>query len=171
MNTEGISDAIISNKHSDTNDIQNKLLSSNETIIQQNNVRESVIIEPMVTTQDEERFVCAGRCGRSFRHNDRTRAEKARGIQNIYCRPCKVQLEPNNDWNCCAVLACFCCCWIVGIPAIIYANQAQDALARGNEEGYRRFHKKAGLWIVITVISGVITAMLWFVYSHKAQQP
>ena len=42
-------------------------------------------------TQNEEMFACAGTCGKTFKHNDRTRSEGDSGAIEVYCGPCKQQ--------------------------------------------------------------------------------
>ena len=42
-------------------------------------------------SQNEEMFACAGACGKTLKHDDRTRSERDSGAIEIYCEHCKQQ--------------------------------------------------------------------------------
>lgn len=64
--------------------------------------------------------------------------------------------EHPTDLTIPAVLACLCCCWPVGLCAICFACKAKDSFDTGNiEEGNRNQHR-ALLFIVSSVILGII---------------
>ena len=169
MNIQHKSDVIIPNQQQPhrSDDIENKLLTSNEIVQQVGEITQESVTTTMIVIDNGDRFVCAGGCRRTFKHNNRTRAEKAAGIQNIYCKACKVQQTVNDDLTCFACMACLFCSCICGIPAIIYARDAQTALSMGDIEGYREANKQAKLWIGISVITGLILMIVWFIFNFS----
>ena len=63
-----------------------------------------------------------------------------------------------------AIIVTICCCWPLGIPAIIYAAQVNAALARGDYEGARRSSATAMGWIWAAVVCGIIAGILYGFY-------
>eukprot|EP01084_Bolivina_argentea_P243464 408134_1 len=171
MNTEGQSDAIQPDAILTQQSKQRvQLLIPNDQIQSVN--MQPIIIDGTMATQiivisgNQERFACAGTCGRTFKHNDRTRTERAAGAKHIYCKPCKVKLLVTyEDLSYIAILACCFCSTLFGCVAIMYANRAHEAYQRGDIEEYRRQNRNAKICIVLAVIGGVISMFLLFLYK------
>jgi heme/copper-type cytochrome/quinol oxidase subunit 4 len=55
-----------------------------------------------------------------------------------------------------SILATIFCCFPFGIPAIIYASQANSKFAIGDFEGAQKASKNAKNWTIWSVVIGVI---------------
>lgn len=64
-----------------------------------------------------------------------------------------------------AILSTICCCLVTGIVAIIYASKVAPLYNRGDFAGARDASSKAGLWVIITFVSGLIWAPFYTLYS------
>lgn len=62
-----------------------------------------------------------------------------------------------------AVAACILCCVPFGIVAIIFASQVNEKWLCGDFEGARRASSNAQLWIILSVVFGIITSIAIFV--------
>lgn len=61
-----------------------------------------------------------------------------------------------------AIAACILCCVPFGIVAIIYASQVNEKWLRGDYEGARRASSNAQLWIILSIVLGVICSIAIF---------
>eukprot|EP01084_Bolivina_argentea_P243465 408137_1 len=169
MNTEGQSDAIQPDAILTQQSKQRvQLLIPNDQIQSVN--MQPIIIDGTMATQiivisgNQERFACAGTCGRTFKHNDRTRTERAAGAKHIYCKPCKVKLLVTyEDLSYIAILACCFCSMLFGCVAMIYVNRAHEAYQRGDIEEYRQQNHNAKIFIGISVAVGILFSILLFI--------
>lgn len=57
-----------------------------------------------------------------------------------------------------AVLSCICCCIPTGIVAIIYASKVAPLYNRGDYFGSKAASEKAGWWVIISFVAGLIWA-------------
>lgn len=57
-----------------------------------------------------------------------------------------------------AILATICCCLFTGFVAIIYASKVTPAWQRGDFAAARAASDKAGLWVAISFVAGLIWA-------------
>eukprot|EP01083_Nonionella_stella_P141722 437221_1 len=157
MNTEGQSDAIIQ---------PDAILTQQSKQVQYVDMQPIIegATQVIVISGNEERFACAGTCGRIFKHNDRTRTEKAAGAKHIYCKPCKVKLLVTyEDLSYIAILACCFCSMLFGCVAMIYVNRAHEAYQRGDIEEYRQQNHNAKIFIGISVAVGILFSILLFI--------
>mmetsp|Transcript_42171 Transcript_42171/g.90593 ORF Transcript_42171/g.90593 Transcript_42171/m.90593 type:complete len:167 (+) Transcript_42171:72-572(+) len=79
--------------------------------------------------------------------------------------------EPAEEPLCAAVLACFCCCWCVGLLAIFKAQEVGRANAMGDFALAQKKRKEAIIWIAATVFLGVFSIVLstiWRMSSESA---
>jgi len=61
-----------------------------------------------------------------------------------------------------AILATFCCCVPLGIPAIVYAAQVDPKLAGGDYDGAVGASNKANMWCWIAFGVGVVANIVCF---------
>lgn len=63
---------------------------------------------------------------------------------------------PNYLWQ--SIVCTICCCWPLGIPAIIYAAQVNTKVGAGDIQGAREASKNARMWCWIALGSGLLVA-------------
>ncbi|MDE6717935.1 MAG: CD225/dispanin family protein, partial [Muribaculaceae bacterium] len=61
-----------------------------------------------------------------------------------------------------AVLALVCCCLPAAIVAIIYSAQVSSKFYARDYEGARRCSERAQIWIIVSIVLGIITMALYF---------
>jgi hypothetical protein len=61
---------------------------------------------------------------------------------------------PNYLWQSIAVTLC--CCWPVGIPAIVFAARVNAFVASGNYTGAREASQRARNWVLAAFIAGLV---------------
>jgi len=61
-----------------------------------------------------------------------------------------------------AILMAVFCCTIPGIIAIIFSAQVSSRYAVGNIEGARRSSRNAEIWIIVSFVLGIISAIFYF---------
>jgi hypothetical protein len=54
-----------------------------------------------------------------------------------------------------AIIVTILCCWIFGIPAIVYAARVNEKILVGDYEGAVEASEKAEFWIIMSVIGGL----------------
>ncbi|MDE5750335.1 MAG: CD225/dispanin family protein, partial [Duncaniella sp.] len=64
-----------------------------------------------------------------------------------------------------AILATVCCCVLTGIVAIIYASKVTPAWQRGDYAAARAASEKAGWWVIISFVGGLIWAPFSVLFS------
>lgn len=64
-----------------------------------------------------------------------------------------------------AVLATLCCCLPTGIVALIYSSKVSPLWLRGDYEGARRASERAGWWVIISFVGGLIWAPFSFLWT------
>ncbi|MCM1291393.1 MAG: CD225/dispanin family protein [Prevotella sp.] len=64
-----------------------------------------------------------------------------------------------------AVVATLLCCLPAGIVAIIYASQVSNKYYSGDFEGAERASQKAQIWIIASIVLGVIFTVLYLPLS------
>ncbi|MFZ0961326.1 MAG: CD225/dispanin family protein [Terriglobia bacterium] len=69
---------------------------------------------------------------------------------------------PNYLWQ--AIVCTACCCWPLGIPAIVYAAQVNTKVAQGDISGARQSSKNAAMWCWIAFGSGLVTGLIYGVF-------
>ena len=57
-----------------------------------------------------------------------------------------------------ALLAAFCCCWPVGIPAVVYSILVSSRASAGDIAGARSASRNAKIWCWVAFGAGVIYA-------------
>lgn len=58
------------------------------------------------------------------------------------------------------ILLTICCCLIGGVISIVYAAQANTALARGDMAAYERHKKTCNTWMIVSLVVGVLGNLL-----------
>mmetsp|Transcript_126102 Transcript_126102/g.223332 ORF Transcript_126102/g.223332 Transcript_126102/m.223332 type:complete len:165 (-) Transcript_126102:155-649(-) len=76
---------------------------------------------------------------------------------------------PAEDPTLLAIVACICCCWCIGIWAIIKAQQVNQANMTGNYEEAHRRRKEAMQWIYVTVGVGLVFTAIQIVLRISMQ--
>jgi hypothetical protein len=71
------------------------------------------------------------------------------------------EVIPNYLWQ--AIVCTVCCCWPLGIPAIVYAAQVNTKVTQGNIEGARQASKNAKMWCWIAFGSGLAVTLIYSV--------
>lgn len=64
-----------------------------------------------------------------------------------------------------AILSTLCCCLVTGIVAIIYSSKVAPLYNRGDFEGARKASERAGWWVIITFVTGLIWTPFYTLYS------
>lgn len=60
-----------------------------------------------------------------------------------------------------AIVATMCCCLPLGAVAIIFASKVTSLYYKGDLAGARKASERAQLWIIITIVGGVLTNILY----------
>jgi len=60
-----------------------------------------------------------------------------------------------------AILSTLCCCLPFGIVAIVFAAQVDSKYAAGDYAGSEEASKKAKMWFLVALISGLVAGSLW----------
>ena len=77
-------------------------------------------------------------------------------------RPKEVNGEPMpSTWLIWSVLSTVFCCFIPGIIAIIFSSQVSSKYYAGDIEGSKRASRNAEIWIIVSVVLGVLAATLY----------
>ena len=66
---------------------------------------------------------------------------------------------PNYLWQ--SIVTTICCCWPLGIPAIVYAAQVNTKVVQGDLEGARNSSKNAKMWCWIAFGGGLAFGVLY----------
>ncbi len=66
---------------------------------------------------------------------------------------------PNYLWQ--AIVYTVCCCWPLGIPAIVYAAQVISIVVQGDLEGARNSSKNAKMWCWIALGGGLVAGLIY----------
>ena len=61
-----------------------------------------------------------------------------------------------KNWLVESILVLICCCWPLGIVAIIYAVQVNSKLTAGDYQGAVEASNNAQRWVMIALVSGLI---------------
>ena len=64
-----------------------------------------------------------------------------------------------------AILSTLCCCLVTGIVAIIYSSKVAPLYNRGDYEGSLKASERAGWWVVITFVAGLIWTPFYTLYT------
>jgi hypothetical protein len=73
------------------------------------------------------------------------------------------EVIPNYLWQ--AIVCTICCCWPLGIPAIIYAAQVNTKVGQGDMEGARRASSNARMWCWIAFGLGLATGLIYAIIA------
>jgi hypothetical protein len=73
------------------------------------------------------------------------------------------EVVPNYLWQ--AIVCTVCCCWPLGIPAIVYAAQVNTKVVQGDLAGARQSSKNAKMWCWIAFGSGLATGLIYLVFA------
>ena len=60
-----------------------------------------------------------------------------------------------------AILSTIFCCWVLGIPSIVYAASVERKFYSGDREGAEEASKKAKKWMIINIVSSIL---MWLLY-------
>jgi hypothetical protein len=66
---------------------------------------------------------------------------------------------PNYLWQ--AIVCTVCCCWPLGIPAIVYAAQVNTKVVQGDIAGARQSSDNAKMWCWIAGGAGIVTGLIY----------
>jgi len=71
------------------------------------------------------------------------------------------EVIPNYLWQ--AIVCTICCCWPLGIPAIVYAAQVNTKVVQGDIAGARNSSKNAKMWCWIALGAGLAAGLIYAV--------
>lgn len=88
-------------------------------------------------------------------------------------QPSPIPGQPNSEpmpdtylvWS---VLATILCCLIPGIVAIVYSSSVSSKYYRGDLEGAKRSSRNAQIWVIVSVVTGIIWTTLYLPLSLLA---
>lgn len=64
-----------------------------------------------------------------------------------------------------AILSTLCCCIIPGVVAIYFSTMVSSRYYQRDYEGARRASRKAEIWIIASIVLGVVSAALYFPFA------
>lgn len=64
-----------------------------------------------------------------------------------------------------AILATLCCCLPGGVVALVFSSKVSPLYNSGDYEGARRASERAGLWVIISFVAGLIWAPFYILWS------
>lgn len=64
-----------------------------------------------------------------------------------------------------AILSTLCCCIIPGVVAIYFSAMVSSRYYQRDYEGARRASRKAEIWIIASIVLGVVSAALYFPFA------
>eukprot|EP01087_Luapelamoeba_hula_P009334 TRINITY_DN2406_c0_g1_i1.p1 TRINITY_DN2406_c0_g1~~TRINITY_DN2406_c0_g1_i1.p1 ORF type:complete len:164 (-),score=13.30 TRINITY_DN2406_c0_g1_i1:67-558(-) len=76
---------------------------------------------------------------------------------------CHHDMPDGTCYLICSFLACFFCCWPIGIVAIIFAARTKDLADAGDSAGAWGAAHTTRAWIIITIVAGIAFGILWAV--------
>lgn len=62
-----------------------------------------------------------------------------------------------------SIISTICCCLPFGIVGIVFSAKINTAVNTGNMEEARRYANTARIWIIVAVICGIVSNLIWFV--------
>ena len=68
--------------------------------------------------------------------------------------------EPPPDYLCASILACLCCCWCLGIVAIVKSFNSRVAMSYGDQEKAERYSREAKAYIYSSIGVGILVIIL-----------
>lgn len=74
------------------------------------------------------------------------------------CTPQEKMPPTNLVWS---ILALLCCCMPAAIVALIYSSQVSNKYHSGDLEGAKKASDRAALWVIISVVTGVVWMTLY----------
>ncbi len=80
---------------------------------------------------------------------------------NNYERPPKTYLIE-------AILSTIFCCWLLGIPSIVYAASVERKFYSGDREGAEEASKKAKKWMIINIVASILSWLLYLGFYGTA---
>eukprot|EP00486_Rosalina_sp_Unknown_P012146 CAMPEP_0201592370 /NCGR_PEP_ID=MMETSP0190_2-20130828/190291_1 /ASSEMBLY_ACC=CAM_ASM_000263 /TAXON_ID=37353 /ORGANISM="Rosalina sp." /LENGTH=304 /DNA_ID=CAMNT_0048051121 /DNA_START=41 /DNA_END=953 /DNA_ORIENTATION=- len=149
-----------------------------ECVIQTTNVIPMNLEQSFLNPNDEQRFVCAGTCRKTFKHNDRTRTERASGATDIYCGPCKQQRrnkislsgECGNglSYGCCRIMSITLWGLLQGLYAFVVLGFVL-ILSGHSSDSFMGLEKKTLTWLMIWEIVELIcvTVIVRGLFKHN----
>ena len=69
--------------------------------------------------------------------------------------------ESNLVW---AILTTICCCWPLGIVAIVYAAKVNNLYMTGQYQAAQEASANAKKWSIITAIGGAVVVLLYVIF-------
>lgn len=63
-----------------------------------------------------------------------------------------------------AIMVTICCCWPLGIPAIVYAAMIPGQVSSGNLDAAWRYAHNSRLWCIIAASSGFVAMAVYVVF-------
>ena len=60
-----------------------------------------------------------------------------------------------------SILATVLCCFLPGIVAIVFSSQVSNKYFNGDIEGAKRASRMAEIWIIVSVVLGVVLSTLY----------
>lgn len=88
------------------------------------------------------------------------------GATNAQCQPTEPMPPSYFVW---AVVLTLACCLIPGIIAIIYSSQVSTKYYVGDIEGAKRSSRMTEIWLIITIVAGIVFSALYLPLSLLMQ--
>ena len=73
------------------------------------------------------------------------------------------EVIPNYLWQ--SIVCTVCCCWPLGIPAIVYAAQVNTKVLQGDLEGARNSSHNARMWCWIAFGAGLVFSLVYGAFT------
>ena len=107
----------------------------------------------------EERFSYGNPRGETMNYSHHDYSRENPYNMREHQRDMREPMPPNYlIW---AILTTIFCCFIPGIIAIVFSSQVSNRYFSGDIEGAKQSSRLAQIWIIISVVIGVVGATLW----------
>ena len=67
-----------------------------------------------------------------------------------------------------AILSTIFCCWLLGIPSIVFAASVERKFYSGDREGAEEASKKAKKWMIINIVASILSWLLYLGFYGTA---
>jgi len=78
--------------------------------------------------------------------------------------PVQPVIAPPPDYLTQSILAMLCCCWPLGLAAVLKSIKCREAIARGDMEAAKEHSKSAGCLVSLSVGCGIVLVVIIVIY-------
>ena len=91
-------------------------------------------------------------------------ATEMRRIQNIASGQQSITIDDDvtdiDDFMCCNIFVCICCCWPLGLAGLIFSIACSCAKSKGKREQAERYSAAANYLCITSVIFGIVATRM-----------